>query len=483
MRHVFACSLLLAVATACGGSSNTLECAVAADCNSHPFAQCAPAVSGKMYCQYGGEFAAGCASGLRWSSQAGDGLGDACVEAADGGIPDANTDAHPDGPDADMPDAQPDGATSPPIISGAQAELVLGQMTLSSSGPDVGGESARSMDTPVGVAVAGGKLWTCDVGNSRVLQWNALPLVNNAAANLVVGQASFTTHTDHTTPPTQSALYTTSGYACRVFSDGTRLYVVDSLASRVLIWNTIPATNGAPADVVLGQLSFTTFAQGSGATGLNLPHGLWTDGTKLVVADTVNRRVLIWNAVPTSNGKPADVVLGQSDFGMTTVPHPPTDASMFAPTDVFFDGTRLFVTDEGYHRVMVWNSMPTANGAPADFFLGQPSGLVEGKNAGGVGPNAVGLDHPTAVYVAAGSLFIVDGGNRRIVVHTPVPTGSGEAADAVLGQDNLTSIAATTDGAAPNRIGNPTSIAIEGTSLFATDASWNRVLRFTLSHP
>jgi len=36
------------------------------------------------------------------------------------------------------------------------------------------------------------------------------------------------------------------------------------------------------------------------------------------------------------------------------------------------DGTRLFVTDLGHNRVLVWNSIPNANGAAADFALGQP---------------------------------------------------------------------------------------------------------------
>jgi hypothetical protein len=95
MRTLFVCSFLLTIA-ACGGSSNTIECAVASECNSHPFAQCAPASSGKMYCQYGGEFATGCPSGLRWSGQAGEGLADSCVAEADGGIPDAGTDGRTD---------------------------------------------------------------------------------------------------------------------------------------------------------------------------------------------------------------------------------------------------------------------------------------------------------------------------------------------------------------------------------------------------
>ena len=42
------------------------------------------------------------------------------------------------------------------------------------------------------------------------------------------------------------------------------------------------------------------------------PSGLYSDGTRLFVADKLNNRVLIWNAWPTANGQAADVVLGQA---------------------------------------------------------------------------------------------------------------------------------------------------------------------------
>ena len=32
----------------------------------------------------------------------------------------------------------------------------------------------------------------------------------------------------------------------------------------------------------------------------------------------------------------------------------------------------LFVTDLGYNRVLIWNSIPTSNGAAADVAIGQP---------------------------------------------------------------------------------------------------------------
>ncbi len=97
----------------------------------------------------------------------------------------------------------------------------------------------------------------------------------------------------------------------------------------------------------------------------------------MFVADTQNHRVLIWNSIPTSNNQPADVVLGEPNF--TTAPPatvsdlPPTASNLFSPVSVTSDGQRLYVTDLGHNRVLIWNSIPTQNGQAADVVVGQPN--------------------------------------------------------------------------------------------------------------
>jgi len=44
------------------------------------------------------------------------------------------------------------------------------------------------------------------------------------------------------------------------------------------------------------------------------PQGVWIQNGKLYVADTQNNRVLIYNSIPTANGAAADVVLGAPNF-------------------------------------------------------------------------------------------------------------------------------------------------------------------------
>jgi len=70
-------------------------------------------------------------------------------------------------------------------------------------------------------------------------------------------------------------------------------------------------TTGQAADLILGPLGLE---ESGGPSFLNHPMGVATDGVRLFVADTCNNRVLIWNSIPTTNYAPADVVVGQPDF-------------------------------------------------------------------------------------------------------------------------------------------------------------------------
>ena len=100
----------------------------------------------------------------------------------------------------------------------------------------------------------------------------------------------------------------------KVVSDGKRLIVSDTYNNRVLIWNRIPTQDYTPADLVIGQKDMTQNFPGTAPDKLRWPTGVTTDGSKLAVADAYNNRVLIWNQFPTANGQSADIVIGQPDF-------------------------------------------------------------------------------------------------------------------------------------------------------------------------
>ena len=132
---------------------------------------------------------------------------------------------------------------------------------------------------------------------------------------MVLGQPSFLVSTANNGGISAISMSTPSGISV----SGTKLYVVDQSNNRVLIWNTIPTVNQTAANLVLGQTTFTTNATGITSSAFNLPAQVVTNGSVVAVADRSNNRVLIWNTIPTTNGQVANVVLGQTLFTTNTV--------------------------------------------------------------------------------------------------------------------------------------------------------------------
>ncbi len=455
--------LVVVVVTGCPGRKD-VQCSVDSHCDLGGGGRCTPA-SGDLWCAYPDPE---CPSGYRYSDlDVGGGVGGTCVP--DGTGIDAGTDA---------PDASLNCPQTPPVVSGQPADLVLGQPDFVSSAANNPFRSGSSLSTTVGLLAEGTRLWVSDSGNARVLQWNSLPAVNGQSANIAIGQADLINSTSGTS---QNQFATGGGYVAKA---GTKLAISDSINNRVLIWNTIPTTNGQQADLVLGQTSFTTKVSGSTASSLYGPRGVWTDGTRLVVADRFNNRVLIWNTFPTQNGAAADVVLGASDFGMSPTIVPPTASSFRNPFGVTFSGNRLYVADETNNRVLVWNGIPTTNNAPADQVLGQSGFDSDLKNAGAPFPqvNAIGMSGPNAVLVDdCGSLYVCDTFNGRVMIYTDVPTGNAPAADAVLGKADFMVQPSASVPASDAWMRSCSGLAASGSSLYVGDSGFNRVLRFSLA--
>ena len=146
-----------------------------------------------------------------------------------------------------------------------------------------------------------------------------------------------------------------------IATDGTHLILADRNNNRVLIWNKIPKENTAP-DIVLGQPDFTSNNPGSELDELNWPVGVATDGKHLIVADTYNHRVLIWNSFPTRNQQPADIVLQGDD-----IPNNPRTIGW--PWAVWTNGEKLIVTKTLGSSVLIWNTFPTTNNQEPDIVL------------------------------------------------------------------------------------------------------------------
>ncbi len=369
---------------------------------------------------------------------------------------------------------------SVPAANNASASVVVGQPSMTAASANQGGSAptASSLSHPAAVSFDGTALYVSDGSNNRALIYGALPGSNDAAASIVSGQSNMTTGTANQA--------VTSPCACGQFhpqavrTDGAKVYVADRFNNRVLIYNTLPKLSGALADVVVGQvvMSAGSSNQGGlvGAGTLSFPAAAFSDGSKLYVADQINSRVLIYNAIPSANGAPASVVVGQtvltssgSNQGVAAAAN-----TLSFPSDVYSDGAKLYVADRSNNRVLIYNSIPSSNNASANVALGQSNMTNHGVNQGGLG--AATLDLPNGVYADAAHVYVADQFNNRVLIYN-LPVVTGQAASVVVGQPNFTSNAINQGHAAgANTLSRPTAVYSDGVSLYIADQGNSRVL-------
>lgn len=148
-------------------------------------------------------------------------------------------------------------------------------------------------------------------------------------------------------------------------TDGTRLLVCDRFNNRILVWNTPPtAWNDAP-DLVLGQINFTDNNPGINKDKLNWVGNasVAANGT-LAVADTDNDRILIWNTFPTFNGQAAN-----TSIHLPTLTPAGSVQQWGWPWGVWTDGTRLVAVATSGKTLLFWNNLPTADNTPPDYTI------------------------------------------------------------------------------------------------------------------
>ncbi|PTL81227.1 NHL repeat-containing protein [Vitiosangium sp. GDMCC 1.1324] len=361
------------------------------------------------------------------------------------------------------------------------ANRVLGQADFTSKAPDRGGATgANTLRNLLGnPALAGGRLYVPDSGSNRVLGFNGVPATDGASAGFVLGQADFA---DSETGTGQSGLGNPEGLS----SDGTWLAVADTRNSRVLLHTSLPASTGATPARVLGQPGFDTTAFGCARTSLAFPEDVFIGRGKLLVADSGNNRVLVWNTLPTTNGAPPDLVLGQRDFTSCTEndaddndtrDSTPGATTLWNPTGVWTDGTRLVVADSYNNRVLIWNSFPTTHGQPADVVLGQPDFASRAPAL-----TSTGMNTPYTVASTGLQLFVADSQNHRVLIWNALPTTHATPADAVLGQRDFTH-AETRDpptGTTPSAhsLNQPGGVLLAWPHVVVSDYGNNRLLVF-----
>lgn len=251
-----------------------------------------------------------------------------------------------------------------PTVSGTPADFVLGQTDFVT---ETGGTSSTKMSSPRSVAWHGANLWVADTDNHRVLMF-ANPRKNGAAATKVLGQTNFTSGSSRSAASFGTQGMSSPSGVC-IYSG--KLLVVDRGHNRVLIWNKVPTASNTAASVVVGQANANDSSTGLTSSTLNTPETCCvTIEGYLAVVDSFNSRVLIWSSVPAASGAAAATVLGQVDFTSNTASC--TSTGMGLPIGVAASAAGgLAVSDQLYHRVMLWYATPGSSGAACHAVLGQ----------------------------------------------------------------------------------------------------------------
>jgi len=369
------------------------------------------------------------------------------------------------------------------------ADTVIGQKDMFSGSANRGGAvlTASGFDTPVGLALdAQGGLYVADFNNTRVLKF-ALPLGPNAPqdplATAVIGEPDFATRG----VPLQTSNATLAGPTGLAVDNSGNLYVAVPNDNRVLIFS---SNTHSGAQNVLGQSDFSTTTANVGASPMASPNTLSgpvdvkvDPNGNAYVADTANNRVVSFPA----GSKSANIVWGQSTFSANGA-NEVKPGSLNTPFAIAVDYSQapyaLYVSDTANHRILIWkDSVRFRSGDPADAVIGQPDLLTALPNVdsrGSQNPSATSLSAPTGIAVqpGAGTLYVADSGNNRIL-RFPRPVGqTGRITpDAVIGQVDFTSSVSALVNASSLRAPGGLAFGPDG-DLFVADAGNSRVLEF-----
>ena len=261
------------------------------------------------------------------------------------------------------------------------------------------------------------------------------------------------------------------------------------------------------ADRVLGQMDFVhatqNFATAStfdfffARPGVAVAIDQSSVPNHVYVADFRNNRVLGWaSAAALTNGKAADLVIGQPDFFSTTCNNGGVSASsLCGPVAVAVDGSgNLYVADNSNNRVLEYNTPFIKTGEPgsgdriADEVFGQEENFTASLCNQGAGTFVMGvassstLCGPAGITVdSTGVLYIADQLNNRVLEFLLPSVDT--TADAVFGQGgHFNTTKCDNGGISKNSLCAPVGLAADSSNnLYVADEENSRVLEY--NHP
>jgi len=281
------------------------------------------------------------------------------------------------------------------------------------------------------------RLFVTDTGNNRILVYN-LDSSNNLIDRLpdnVLGQTNFYSNANATT---QTGLNSPNGIAYD--STNQRLFVTQTTANRVTVYDVTTITDGEAATNVLGQANFTATVLGNTQAGMNNPIDAVYDGiSKLFVAQGTGNRVTVYDVTAITDGENAINVLGQAGF--TTITAATTQAGMNVPQGVAYDNAnkRLFVSQATGNRVTVYDVTAITDGENAINVLGQAN-----FTATALGNTQAGMNSPRGITYddVHNRLWVTQATGNRVTMYDTTSITDGENAITVYGQPDFTTITA-----------------------------------------
>jgi NHL repeat len=402
--------------------------------------------------------------------------------------------------------------------------LPSGASASQSYGSGSAGRSATSFNQPRSIAISSygnlaspkQRLWVADTGNNRILRFDELSGISvingiqyDKTADGVLGQADFNTDNRGSVPTT------TNLSAHSLLASGLRLYVGDSIFSRVLRYENAGAKgDGAAADGVLGQSSLTSSDSAVAGQGVALAGAaLWSttaigasrfdSGAGNAVASP-HSRILASPVTTTGVNFPlmaedqllhkcyvyepvaVRLIRRYASCAAFRAGQPPEFTFSAYLSSLVQTGTtlgglaahggHLTLSDTTKHRVIdITNAAVVSTTIPAQVtIIGQlnPASVTPGLNDAGL----TRMKSPTALCWATAPdhralrLYVADTGNHRVLSYTPVFPGIAEIFGGEDGVSGVTS----------SRLYQPQGLAYDMNSglLYVADTGNHRLLQF-----
>ncbi len=315
--------------------------------------------------------------------------------------------------------------------------------------------SVTTVDQPAGIAIApSGRVYLAIWGDPNagrqgsVRSWpSAAALMSGAAADIVLG--------------TTGAVQVGNPESVAVDSQN-RLYVADTYAHRVLVYNDVTA-NGQQPNFVFGSQGASTGLENK----FQFTRGLAADGQNhLFVTDEFNNRVLVYN-LPIASNNPAPIA---------------QYTGLNGPRAVAVDGSNdIYIADSENAVVKVFDG-PAAAGGPYNTparTIGQPHAANDCPSTG-ANTAATYLACPIDLTLdSAGRLYVSDTPNNRILGFA----AGASTPTAVYGQADFSGYQPNRGGAVGNNtLRSPLGMDFDGAgNLYVADQENTRVLRFDAS--